>query len=377
MTTNSKQLDSIIRDEIAAAGGHLSFARFMELALYHPQFGYYLANEFDIGKQGDFTTASELSPLYAQCFANQAREILAEIENGAILELGAGTGRFAGHCLRALKAQGLSPRYHIYEISSTLREKQSTLLAKEFSDIHSQVDWLTTLPPQHRGLIIANEVLDALPVTCFSIENDSIKERCVTWADNQFTFTTVTPSTILHDAVNTLLHDIPLADGYESEICLSAPQFVHDISHCLEQGVILFADYGYGEREYYHPERNKGSLTCFYQHHHHDNPLLHPGMQDITAHVDFTRIVSNAVDAGCELAGFTTQAGFLLNNHLPELITAFEKNMSVAEQYHLHQAVKRLTFPTEMGERVKIMALSKQFQLPLRAMLLHDRRREL
>lgn len=378
--TNSKALTKHIRQALTAAGGSLSFADFMEMALYHPKWGYYQHHSIDIGKQGDFTTAPEISPLFTQCLARQCAALFQQLPN-AILELGAGTGRLACDLLLALHGQGIAiEHYYIVEISRALRKKQKAFMAAHCPHLVKHVTWLDKLPTDFAGIILANEVLDALPVHCFRIE-DTIKERCVVWRDNQFAWQTTTPSTELNNEVTRLRDTLGFAQGYESEINLNLNTFITELAQCLSQGVILLIDYGYGEREYYHPERRQGTLTCFYQHRRYDDPLQFPGAEDITAHVNFTRVIEIAAANHCTLLGYTSQAAFLLACGLMELAEALEKQLSVADQVHLHHAIKLLTFPTEMGERVKVMALGKNVAdiLPdiLLGFTLQDRRRDL
>lgn len=378
MTTDRDALNTIIREEIIQQGGFLPFDRFMTLALYHPQYGYYHANILDIGQHGDFTTAPEISPLFARCFAPPTRQVLDLMGTNHVLELGAGTGRFAGDLLRELDKAGKQTQYAIYEISPSLRKKQQLLLASEYPDIVDHVSWLDYLPKSFKGVVIANEVLDALPVARFRIREDGIEECGVAWENNQFIWKSrQSPCTNLDEAANRLRQMYALYDGYESEINLELPRFIQSLADPLTAGVILFSDYGYGQREYYHPERNRGTITCFYQHHHHSNPLAHPGQQDITAHVDFTSVIDTAVDYGCRLLGYTSQAAFLLDNGLASLIEEAKETLSAKDTLRLLNAAKLLTLPTEMGERVKVMALGKNIEIELRGFNGADRRREL
>jgi SAM-dependent MidA family methyltransferase len=372
MLARSHALSAVIRQTIQQHHGKISFADFMAAALYHPQYGYYQQQHFDLGKHGDFTTAPEISPLFARCAARQCRQIFATAIDDIILELGAGTGRFALDCLTELAAQQALPqRYFIYEISTALRKKQQQLFEAERPDLLSRIEWLTTLPSQFTGAIIANEVLDAIPFQCFQIENQRARERMVTISGDTFDW----------QIDNTSQLDLALAcdltDGYQSEIQPAAMQLVQQLCERLTSGVILLMDYGYGQREYYHPQRNQGSLTCFYQHRKHDNPFLYPGLQDITTHVDFTRVIETAAASGATLGGFTTQAGFLLANGLVEMAQADEEHLSEKDAFRMHQAIKSLTMPTEMGDVVKVMALTKNINLPLAGFSLLDRRRDL
>jgi SAM-dependent MidA family methyltransferase len=379
----SKALTDFLRQEMNKHGGYLSFATFMQQALYHSELGYYNSETLILGKHGDFTTAPEISPLFAKCFAKQCLQIANHLGTAAILELGAGSGRFAKELLLELERHPqryrcLPEHYYIYEISVSLRKKQQDLLKSDCPTLFNRIIWLDELPSHFVGIVIANEVLDALPVHCFGIKENAIKERAVTFEKNTFHWTLTEPfSPNLAISGDTVRQLYSLTNGYESEINLALPLFIQSVATSLAQGVILFADYGYGQSEYYHPERRHGTLTCFYQHHRSDNPFFFPGLQDITAHVDFTRVIETAVDCGCSLAGYTSQAAFLLACGLIELAQKDEQNLAPADEFNFHQAIKLLTLPTEMGERIKVMALSKNCDIPLLGFGLQDRRRDL
>jgi SAM-dependent MidA family methyltransferase len=381
----SKALEAIIKDTIANQGGIISFAEYMQLALYHPELGYYHTLAFHPDK-GDFITAPEISPLFAQCFARQCYTILSQLNAKNIIEIGAGTGRFAGDLLLALEQMNLSfVQYTIYEPSPYLREQQKNTLQKTYPHLFSRIQWVDTLPANITGIIIANEVLDALPVHCFQIDDhNTIQEKGVIWGNNQFNWFTTTPFTSgLKEAVETLQDPDELGklpNGYESEINLQIPDFIRSLSNTLTQGVILLADYGYGRREYYHPERTSGTLTCFYRHQYHHQPFLRPGVQDITSHVDFTRVAECAIEYDLTLGGFTNQSSFLLNLGLMQLAEEKEKNLNLSDikKMQLHQAIKKLVLPSEMGECIKIMALCKNIDdIILPSFSASDRRRDL
>lgn len=374
----SQLLTKIIRQEISKHHDFLSFATFMELALYHPTLGYYQTEPFDIGAKGDFTTAAEISPLYAKCFAKQFLLLFDHLPAHNLLEIGAGTGRFA--CDLSFQLSDVFNHYYIYEKSLFLREKQRSLIKETHPDLLPRFTWLEELPSSFNGIVIANEVLDALPVHCFHVDHHDIKEKGVIWQNEQFSWQLHEPTTqALAINANRLRELYALPVGYESELNLSLPSFMQSLLQMLDQGILFFADYGYGQQEYYHPERQRGTLTCFYQHQHHDNPLVLPGLQDITAHVDFTHVIEQAVLHQGELAGFTTQAAFLLGCGLMEIAAKDESGLSIAEQVRLHQNIKTLTLPTEMGERVKMMCITKGMDknLPLIGFKLQDRRRDL
>lgn len=375
---HSRQITEVLQQHIAQHG-KITFADFMETALYHNPHGYYQRRDFTLGSQGDFTTAPEISPLFARCFAGQCQQIFTELGEACILELGAGTGRFALDLLTELDTLNALPtRYFIYEISTGLRQRQQTLLQSERPDLFSRVEWISALPEQFSGVIIANEVLDAIPFHRFQIINQQPYECMVAMQDNNFVWQHEAPSSdFLRDEITKLKDEYALEDGYQSEIQPEAMTMVKQLCTLLQKGVILLADYGYGQREFYHPERAQGTLTCFYQHRSHNNPLLYPGLQDITAHVDFTRVIENAAETGAKLNGFTTQCAFLLANGLLDMAQEEENNLSDADAFELHQAIKILTLPTEMGDRVKVMAITQNFTLPLRGFSTLDRRRDL
>lgn len=373
----SAALSTHLRDEM---NNHplksIDFARFMALALYDPKGGYYQNPTFRIGAAGDFTTAAEISPLYAQCFANQIRSVFSDTP--AILELGAGSGQFACDLLQALEATGLPALYYIYEVSPALREVQKKLIAEQKPDYLSRIQWLCDWPQEFSGVIIANEVLDALPVRCFTNAGETVLERRVGIQQDGFCWVEqAIHDAALADTARRLVDCYHLPPGYQFEINTSLPGFIERLAASVKFGLILLADYGYGQAEYYHPARHQGTLTGFYQHHRLDDPFRWPGLQDITAHVDFTQVIETASGLGLDLGGFTTQAGFLLANQLLPAAEAKEACLTPAEQFKLHQAIKTLTLPSEMGDVIKIMALSKGLTTPLRTFLQPDRRRDL
>lgn len=376
MCQHSEALLRQIYADIEKAQGQISFARFMELALYAPGLGYYSAGSLKLGKKGDFLTAPEISPLFASCLGQQFAGILKTLPQGEILELGAGTGIFAKDVLTELeKQQCLPPRYLILETSADLRERQKNLLKTACPQFFSHIIWLDRLPENFKGIIFANEVLDALPVNCFRIENQQVKERCVTIKNKQLAWIESTAlSQGLQEKVQALRQTYGLPDGYESEINLLLPQWINTLAQTLQKGVLIFFDYGFGRQEYYHPERSQGTLRCYFQHRLHSDPFLYPGLQDITANVDFTAVVETAIAAGLELAGYTTQSAFLLDCDLTQFVN---EPPSTVKQYQQTQALKRLIMPSEMGSLIKALALTKNWRGELKGFSLFDKRREL
>lgn len=376
---HSLLLHDVIKQSIHKNNGLISFASFMEHALYHPQLGYYQQPQFSIGKTGDFTTAPEISPLFAHCFARQCLQIREASGTNNILELGAGSGRFALELLSMLdELHALPDQYYIYEISRSLQSAQRMLIQTSRPDLLERITWLNVLPSPFSGIVLANELLDAVPFERFQIQEQQPKQGMIGLTNDEFVWQWHTPDSPPLAAELNLIHQRHhLAEGYQSELALPAMTLLNQLCQSLKQGVILLADYGYGEREYYHPQRARGTMTCFYQHHAHQDPLLHPGLQDITTHIDFTRTAETAVATGMQLLGFTTQCGFLLANGLLQEAAQLEATMNERDAFHLHQAIKTLTLPTEMGETVKVMALGRGVDDVLNGFTIVDRRRDL
>jgi SAM-dependent MidA family methyltransferase len=366
---HSQRLSKHIEAEITAKGP-LSFARFMELALYAPGLGYYSAGAHKLGREGDFITAPDLSPLFAQCIARQCAQVLTFLHEGDILEFGAGSGNLAADILLSLEEQKILPRhYFILEISADLRQRQQACLAKRIPQWLDRIVWLDTLPATFRGVILANEVLDAMPVHRFKIQQGQIQECFVDFAQGAFVERLLKATNpCLLEAVQSL--DKYLTEGYESEVSLTIAPWLASIHAFFQQGLILLIDYGFVRREYYHVQRNAGTLMCHYQHRAHSNPLIFLGLQDITAHIDFTHVAETAQKLGLEIAGFTNQASFLLSCGLAELLASSTND--IAAQWAINQQVKMLTLPSEMGELFKVMALTRDLPIPLVGFTLQD-----
>ncbi len=371
----SEKLTQLIREEIAAKGA-MPFARFMELALYAPGLGYYSAGMHKLGRNGDFVTAPEVSPLFAKCIARQCLQVLTELGNGDILEFGAGSGIFAKDLLLELEALGALPtHYFILEVSADLRQRQYELLKTACPHLLSRILWLDKLPDLPiNGIIFANEVLDAMPVHCFKFLENEMKERRVVWENNQFVWRDESPTPELQQYLDTIFEGYSLGLNYQSEASLIQPAWIATVATILNKGLLLLIDYGYGRQEYYHHERCHGTLTCFYQHHQHADPLILVGLQDMTAHVDFTHIAESAANAGLTMAGFTTQTAFLLATGLLDIANA---SLSEVEKYKQNQQIKILTMPSQMGEVVKVMGLVKNIGKQLIGFSLRDRRGDL
>ena len=358
---HSASLTEFIRRDITAQGGWIPFARYMELALYARGLGYYTAGAHKFGEAGDFITAPELSPLFGRTLARQVAEIMAQSATN-ILELGAGSGKLAVDMLAELEQLGSPPdSYAILEVSADLRARQQELISERLPHLLDRVHWLDELPEKFSGAIVANEVLDALPAHLVHWRDSAISERGVGAGGHGFIWQerAIGDARLLHAA-----QQIKVPDDYVSEVCLAARGLVNSLAQRLEQGAMLFIDYGFGAREYYHPQRSSGTLMCHYRHHAHDDPFFLPGLQDITAHVNFTDIAECGIDAGLELAGYTSQAFFLINCGITGLLQNTPPE-NIRDYLPLSAQLQKLTSPAEMGELFKVIALGKKMTNPL------------
>lgn len=355
---HSDKLCELIRNDIAAQGGWIPFSRFMELALYAPGLGYYSAGARKFGEAGDFITAPELSPLFGRSLARQVAEIM-RLSAPRILELGAGSGKLAADVLGELERMGCLPeRYEILEVSADLRERQQVLLRERVPHLFNRIGWLDVLPEKISGAVIGNEVLDALPVHLLHWTGTDIAERGVASEGETFIWQERVLKT---PALLEAAQQIKVPDDYLSEISLAARGLVASLSTRLQQGVLLFIDYGFGASEYYHPQRRRGTLMCHYRHHAHDDPFFLPGLQDITAHVDFTAIAESAIDNGAHFLGYTTQAHFLINCGIADFMAERDPE-NLRDYLPLSAQFQKLTSPAEMGELFKVIALGKEME---------------
>lgn len=372
--THSRSLVDFIAQRIAQAGGWIPFAEYMSLALYAPGQGYYSAGARKFGPGGDFITAPELTPIFAQCIAAQAARVLAATGGGEILELGAGSGRLAVDMLLELRRlDSLPERYCILDLSPDLRQRQRALLQAEAPDLLGRVEWLDTLPERFTGFIVGNEVLDAMPVHLVHWQADAVCERGVARSSAGFEFQDrPLPAGTLLDAA----HSLPITGpDYLSEINLAAPALVRSLADCLARGLILFLDYGFPQTEYYHPDRNTGTLMCHYRHHVFDEPFFLPGLTDITAHVDFTAVADAALVAGLDVLGYASQAHFLINCGVLACLERFEPGS--LDYLKQTAEAQKLIQPSEMGELFKAIALGRGIDAPLMGFASGDRRHTL
>ncbi len=350
--------------DVISTNGPMPFDRFMTMALYEPGLGYYVNGLHKFGQAGDFVTAPEQGPIFAATVARQIDEVASELKGDwTLLELGAGSGALARDLLGALEQP--PKRYLILEPSAPLREVQAETLRDLPEHLRARIGWLNSPPDEpFDGVIIANEVIDALAVKRFEITEDGLAELGVTIAGDRFDWTCITPGDRLQQAWQSIVNTLPqpLPFGYRSEICVDLPGWLDTVTHTLRRGVALMIDYGYPRHEYYLPERSDGTLVCHYRHRAHFDPFVWPGLTDLSAFVDFTAVAEAAVDCGLEVSGFTNQSGFLLSLDAHEIV---EKAEDDATRLRLAGEFKRLAMPGEMGERFKVIGLTRGFDWPL------------
>ncbi|MEA3406014.1 MAG: SAM-dependent methyltransferase [Pseudomonadota bacterium] len=363
--------------------GNLTFAQFMEKALYTPGLGYYANGLPKIGQAGDFITAPEISPIFSRCLARQAIQVLKHLPEANILEFGAGQGTMAKDILLELNDQQQEiEHYYIIELSSDLRARQQSTLKENLPDyLFNKIIWLDELPKQPiSAVVLANEVLDAMPLERLRIEPEQSLQGYVRFNEKtqqfDWDYQKITQKPLQQFANQLIEHIGKVSDlGYETEININIQPWLQSISDFLSQGAVLLIDYGYSRHEYYQPARVMGTLRCHYQHRAHSNPFYYPGLQDITAHVDFTAVAESAYDSGLKVAGYTTQAQFLMATGLLEM--ASDPDAPVTEQLKIAQQIKTLTLPNEMGESFKVIALSKNLDQSLIGFSLRDLRHQL
>lgn len=368
----SQRLLERIGGELAAHGNWISFARYMELALHAPQLGYYAGGATKLGASGDFVTAPEMGALFGRALARQVAELLEPGE--AVLELGAGSGALAATLRAALAQLGAgSHEYLILETSAELAGRQRARLEEPGRAVSgARVRWLDALPERFRGVIVANEVADALPVHALAWTAAGILERGVTGREGSLDWSERPAAGAVLAAARALAVEPASGGRYESELGLAARAWMRTLGACLERGALLVIDYGFPRREYYHPQRSMGTLRCHYRHRSHGDPFFHPGLQDITAHVDFSALAAAATEAGLALLGYATQAQFLINCGLTELLAAADP-ADIARYAPLASEAQRLVSPAEMGELFKVLAVGRGVSTPLRGFARGDR----
>ncbi len=366
---HSQAFVKALQQHIRENKGAIAFSRFMELALYAPGMGYYSAGARKFGADGDFVTAPELGSVFAQCIAQASAKVLQQLEGETFFfELGGGSGAFAEHALKHFLAINVLPtRYCILEPSADLRERQQQRLKENLSaELFACCEWLDgPFENKWQGVLFANEVLDALPTPRFVVHEGEVYEEIVVLDANEDFIRVDQPAdALLRAAVRHVERDIetPLPENYRSEILPQLPYWIQAVGGLIEKGAMLFVDYGYPRSEYYLPERNDGTLVCHYRHHAHNDPFYLPGLQDITAFVDFTAVAEAGVNAGFDLSGYCAQTGFLIGNGLAEITQALEQNADELALYQLHQQIKKLTLPGEMGERFQVIGFQRDIE---------------
>ncbi len=369
----SQILREMIQKNILNHSGWISFEDFMHQALYAPSIGYYSGGTQKFAEiangGGDFITAPEISPLFGQTLAWQAAQVIKETQ-GNILELGAGTGILAAELLHTLsELVQLPAQYFILEVSDHLREVQKELLEEKLSkDLFKRVVWLATMPDSFNGLVLGNEVLDAIPVNLIVNKNNILYERGVVfnqkfnWQDRP----------LEDSALTELVTELNLSNDYLTEVCPASVGLIRSLASMLEQGAIIMIDYGFSAKEYYHPQRDQGTLMCHFQHYAHSDPLINVGLQDITAHVNFTAIAQAGYEEGLTVHGYCNQANFLFNCGVLDILEASPAS-DIATYLPLSTAVQRLVSPAEMGELFKVIALTKKIDVPLMGFVSGDK----
>jgi len=341
--------------------GPVPFSEYMEMALYEPGLGYYSAGLQKFGEGGDFVTAPQLGNVFARCLARQVAQVGAELVQYEIIEAGAGSGILAADLLKALQENHPPSRYRILERSAHLRQVQKETLSRQVPQWIDRISWLDEPPEASwQGVFLANEVLDALTVERFCVEEDGPRQLQVTTCSDSFDWITVACPEKMQTELQLVLSGLQHypATGYRSEININLADWLQTVTASLRKGLALFIDYGYTRKEYYRPQRRDGTLICHYQHRAHDDPFRWPGLTDISASVDFTALAYAADNCALEVSGYTTQAMFLLASGLDEVL-AGSAALSAKERMRLNTEVSRLTLPGEMGERFQVMALSR------------------
>ena len=375
-SAHSRTLAAAIAREIDALGGWISFARFMEMALYQPGLGYYSAGARKFGAAGDFVTAPEMTAYFGRALARQCAEVMA-VSAPHVLEVGAGSGRLAADLLSELeRLDALPEHYDILDLSADLRERQQATLAAAAPHLLSRVRWLDRLPESFSGVVIANELLDAMPAHVVAWRENGIFERGIE-LDRQgsFTWNERPASGALLAAAEEIGRQCSLPPGYESEISLAARAWAGEWGHRLQRGALLLIDYGFPRREFYHQQRGRGTLMCHYRHHSHPDPFYLPGLQDVTVHVDFTAIIAAADAAGLDLLGYASQGQFLLNCGILDLLAGIPNG--TPEYIRASGAVNTLLMPHEMGELFKVIAIGRGIDEPLTGFASGDQSRRL
>jgi len=363
---HSRRLVELIIERIARSGGVIGFDEFMQMALYEPGLGYYSAGMAKFGAAGDFVTAPEISELFGYCLGRQAADLVAQGCPAAVLEFGAGSGRL---CAQILQTLPTLERYCILDLSADLRQRQQQYLQRQLSaELFDKIEWLCQLPRDFDGIVLANEVLDAMPVHILHKQADWV-ELGVGYQEQRFTwqpFAAGTAAVTAMHAIEQRHGELPV--GYRSEVNLNYQPWLNALAQACRRAVVLIIDYGYEQSQYYRAERSRGTLNCHYRHRVHDDPLVYPGLQDITAFVDFDACADAAEAGGFSATGLVEQGQFLLANGLLDEAQRRAGSADPLRQMAISQQVAMLSLPQEMGEKFKVLALQKDFTLEMPAL---------
>ena len=375
----SLRLSALIAAEISEQGGWIGFDQFMQMALYQPELGYYTGPSAKFGEEGDFVTAPLIGALFAGCVAAQCGQIITELRQTteiiSIYEFGAGSGNLARDLLSALEDIGSLPdQYVIIETSGQLQQQQRDTLDQLPSSLRQKIHWKSSLPDVISGIVLANELLDAMPCKRLVLDQDGLAvELGVANDDNGFRW--AAGEQLVGGSAR---FDIAITDpGYQTEIGMQAEAWIRTVGGLLESGAMLLIDYGFAAGEFYHPDRRGGTLMCHYRHFAHDDPFFRPGLQDITAHVDFSAIARAARQTDLQVSGYCNQANFLLSCGLIDILAACQNDVVADDNQTRHMLeltgeVKKLTMPHEMGELFKVIALTKNYHQPLKGFTLRN-----
>ncbi len=374
---HSDALKEHIKNQISSHGGSIRFADYMQSCLYTPGYGYYSAGSQKFGKQGDFTTAPEISHFFGYSIATHLIDVLGQLAQKQILEFGAGSAQLAVDIMVYLKKNHQLPTvYFILEISADLRQRQQQHIQQNIPELMERFVWLETLPEKFEGVMLANEVCDAMPVNLIKINQNQLLERYVSLNNNDFIWLDK-PITQpdLKEQTEEIKSFIP-TEHYETEISLSAQQWLRTVAQAIQSGAIFIIDYGYSFNEFYRKERKQGTLCCYFRHQLNDDPFFLPGLQDITAHTEFTTLANIALEQGLEVAGFHEQSDFLIAGDITSIATEYHNEMISTDWLQQSAALKQLLMPGQMGQQFKILSLTKNIN-SLPRLSVSDRRYQL
>ena len=356
----SEQLKTKIIQAIHSNQGWISFDRFMEFALYDPEFGYYTGNLRKFGEKGDFVTASEISSFFAKTMCIQFEEIFLSLDKN-IIEIGAGSGKFALEVIQSLDSKKID-HYFILEISHSLRKHQYELLIKNLPPhLFGKVQWIDQIPQEYNGIIFCNELLDALPIDLIKKSSGIPYQKGVALENDLFIWKDKAIKDLsIYDHIN--LESLP--DNYLAEDAIHIKSWINNISESISKGVVIIIDYGFNHSEYFHEQRSQGTLMCHFKHHAHDNPLIQVGIQDITSHVNFSYVAREASNKGLHINGFISQANFLINCGILDLLEKVNIEDSVLYMKSVSE-IQKLLSPSEMGDLFKVMTIEKNIDINL------------